>query len=199
MKIFGKNFDDKKVKKFVYTAVFVVLIGWFVFRFIMVAIESRMTVFNPARVVNQNGTLIEYVTAHKQNGSLGMPVSVKNNRAYVSGAVRTKLRAGQKIGDGVIVSVSSGLDLDSGMYVVKTRNVVDGINYVQIDVNGYFVPAYAVHDGVVFVADSGTAVARSVTIAGQDSDVACISDGIKDGDIVITSKVTESQKVKVQQ
>ena len=59
MRIFGRKFDDKKVKKNVYTAVLVALIIWFVYRFIMVAIESRMTVFNPVRDAGQNGTPIE--------------------------------------------------------------------------------------------------------------------------------------------
>lgn len=198
MSVFGKKFEDKKVKKMLYTAVFAVLALWFIFRFVMVAIESRMDVFNPMRDQGENGTLVEYVTAAKQNGRIGVPISVQNNRAYVSGARRAKLRAGQKIGDGVISYVSSALDLDSGMYVVKTRGVSDGINNAEIDLNCYFIPAYAVHDGVVMIADAeNVARAHNVKVVATDSDVACISDGINDGDKVIISHVTDGQKINV--
>ena len=198
MKFFGKKFDDKKTKKIIYTAVFGVLALWFVFRFVMVAIESHMDVFNPMRDENANGTLVEYVTAKKQNGIIGIPVSVQNNRAYVSGARRKKLRAGQKIGDGVISYVSSSLDLDSGMYVVKTRGVADGITNAEIDLNCFFVPAYAVHDGVIFIAESGIARARTVTVVSSDSDIACVSDGIQDGDKIVISHVNVGQKINIQ-
>lgn len=197
MNIFGRKFDDKKVKKIVCTAVLAVLAFWFIFRFVMVALESHMDVFNPMRDESKNGTLVEYVTAQKQNGTIGIPISVQNNRAYVSGARRAKLRVGQKVGDGAITYVSSSLDLDSGMYVVKTRGVSDGINNAEIDLNCFFVPVYAVHNGVVYVADSGIAHAHSVTVVATDSDFACISDGIKDGDWVITSHVTDGQKINI--
>lgn len=197
MNVFGKKFDDKKVKKIIYTAVLAVLVIWFVFRFVMVALESRMDVFNPMRDESRNGTLVEYVTVKKQSGTIGIPISVQNNRAYVSGVRRTKLRVGQKIGDGAITYVSSSLDLDSGMYVVKTRGVSDGINNAEIDLNCYFVPAYAVHDSLVFVADSGIARAQKVMVSATDSDMACISDGIKDGDKVIISHVTDGQKINI--
>lgn len=197
MNVFGKKFDDKKVKKIIYTSVLAVLVIWFVFRFVMVALESRMDVFNPMRDESRNGTLVEYVTVKKQSGTIGIPISVQNNRAYVSGARRAKLRVGQKIGDGAITYVSSSLDLDSGMYVVKTRGVSDGINNAEIDLNCYFVPAYAVHDSIVFVADSGVARAQNVTVLATDSDMACISDGIKDSDQVILSHVTDGQKINI--
>lgn len=197
MNVFGKKFDDKKVKKIIYTAVLAVLVIWFVFRFVMVALESRMDVFNPMRDESRNGTLVEYVTVKKQSGTIGIPISVQNNRAYVSGARRAKLRVGQKIGDGAITYVSSSLDLDSGMYVVKTRGVSDGINNAEIDLNCYFVPAYAVHDSLVFVADSGIARAQKVIVSATDSDMACISDGIKDADKVIISHVTDGQKINI--
>ena len=198
MNIMNKNFDDKKIKKIVYTAVFIALVFWFVFRFVMVAIESRMDVFNPKRNENKNGILVEYITVQKQIGTVGVPISVQNNRAYVSGARRAKLQSGQKIGDGVISYVSSSLDLDSGMYVVKTRNVSDGINYAKIELNCYFVPAYAVRGGFVMVAESNVARMRSVTVVASDSDVACISDGVTDGDKIIISHVSDGQKINIQ-
>jgi len=197
MKIMNKKFDSNKIKKIVYTAVFVALVFWFVFRFVMVAMESKMNVFNPMRDETANGTLVEYVTAQKQTGTVAVPISVQNNRAFVSGARRAKLRVGQKVGDGVITYVSSSLDLDSGMYVVKTRDVNDGINNVEINFSCYFVPAFAVRDGVVMVAESGSAHARNVTVVATDSDVACVSDGISDGDKVIVSRISDGQKINI--
>ena len=199
MRIFGRKFDEKKVKKNVYTAVLVVLIIWFVYRFIMVAIESRMTVFNPVRDAGQNGTPIETVTVKKQDGAVNMPIAIKNNRAYVSGRVRAKLRAGQKIaGGGTIANVSNSIDFDSGMYVVQTRGANDGVQNVQIPCSGYFVPVYAVRGESVMVADGTHARAQTVVVAAQDSDFACISSGVKDDDIVILSKVSNNQKVNIQ-
>ncbi len=196
MRIFGRKFDDKKVKKNVYTAVLVALIAWFIYRFVMVAIESRMVVFNPVRDANKNGTIVETIVVNKKTGTIDFPIAIKNNRAYVSGRARAKLRAGQNIsGGGTIVSVSGTLDLDSGMYVVQTRGATDGVNNVQIPCNGYFVPVYAVRDGVVMIEKSGIAVSQNVNVAAQDSGTACISGGINDGDIVILSKVSNNQKV----
>ena len=196
MKIFGRNFDDKKTKKNLYTAVFVVLVAWFIYRFVMVAIESRMVVFNPVRDANKNGILVETIIANKKDGVINFPIAIKNNRAYVSGNARAKLRTGQKIvGGGTVVYVSSSLDYDSGMYVVKTNGANDGVNNIQIPCSGYFIPVYAVREGVVMVEKSGSAESVAVNVLNQDSEFACISDGIGDGDIVILSKVSNNQKV----
>ena len=133
MKILGREFNEKKLKKNVYTAVLVVLVGWFIFRFVMVAVESRMVVFNPVRDANKNGVLVETVVADRKEGAINFPIAIKNNRAYVSGRARAKLRAGQKIAEGgTVANISNNLDLDSGMYVVQTRGAADGVNNVQI-------------------------------------------------------------------
>ena len=196
MKIFNRKFDDKRLKKNIYTAVLVVLVGWFIYRFVMVAIESRMVVFNPVRDANQNGTLVETIVTDKKDGVINFPIAIQNNRAYVSNRARAKLRAGQKIsGGGTIVYVSNSLDYNSGMYVVKTRGANDGVNNVQIPCNGYFIPVYAVRDGVVMVEKSGVAQSVAVNVADQDSKFACISGGLGDGDVVILSKVSDNQKV----
>lgn len=196
MKIFGREFDDKKLKKNLYTAVLVVLVGWFVYRFVMVAIESRMVVFNPVRDANKNGTLVETLVAKKQDGTINFPIVIKNNRAYVSGIMRAKLRSGQNISEGgTITSVSGSLDFDSGMYVVQTRGANDGVNNIQIPCSGFYIPVYAVRDGVVMVEKSGVAVSQNVNVTAQDSDIACVSGGINDGDVVILSKVSNNQKV----
>jgi len=198
MKLFGKKFNDKKIKRILWIAVFIGFAGWFVYRFVMVAIESRMTVFNPVRDMQVNGTVVSSTVVQRRDGFIKLPIVVENNRAYVSGAKKEKLAPGQKLDSGEIISVSKNLDFDSGMYIVKTRNVPDGINYVHITQNGYFVPAYASHDSVVMVARNGVAEARNIESCGQDVDFVCISAGLSDGDIVILSKVDAGQKVKIQ-
>ena len=197
MKIFGKNYDDEKVKKISYRAIFVLVILWFVYRFVMVAIESQMTVFNPIRISQSNGTIVETMVASKKNDFIKIPIDIKNNRAYVSGEYRNKLRSGQKIGDGEIVSVSGGLDLDTGMYVVRTRGVTDGVAFVSVPANGYFIPAYAVRDGTVMIMESGTAVAHRVDVVAQDTEYACVTGDIKDSDVIVLSKVATGPKIKV--
>jgi hypothetical protein len=197
MKIFGKNYDDKKIKKIVYTAVFVLIALWFVYRFVMVAIESRMEVFNPIRIAQSDGVSIETMVAKRQDDFIKIPIDIKNNRAYVSGDYRANLKSGQKIEDGEIVSVSSSIDLDTGMHVVRTRGVGDGVRYVSIKKNGYFVPLYAVRDGAVMVVNGDVAAMRSVTIVAKDSEYACIVGELQDGDVIILSKVTAGQKINV--
>ena len=197
MRIFGKNFDDKKSKKILYTAVFAGLVIWFVYRFIMVGLESKMVVFNPIRESEMNGILVDTVVAHDDTVIVKVPIAVANNRAYVSAVRRGQFAPGQKIGRGEIVSVSLRLDLNSGMYVVRTRDVDDGLNMVMVPTKGFCVPAYAVRDGGVMIAQDGIATMRNVNVINQDSDVACISGGINDGDIIIVSKVDDGVRVKI--
>ena len=198
MKMFGKDFDEKCVKKIVYTAVFGALAFWFVFRFVMVALESKMDVFNPERDKNANGILVETVTVAKESGYINVPIAVNNNRAFVSGIKKSRLHAGQGIGDGKIVSVSGGLDLDSGMYVVKTAGVSDGVNNVAVPFDCYFVPVYAVQNGHIMVVDNSVATVQKVDVVAQDSENACVQGGLNDGDVVILSRVDAGQKLRIQ-
>jgi hypothetical protein len=198
MKIFGKKFDDKKINKVLWHAVIIGFAVWFIYRFVMVALESRMTVFNPARDMSVNGIPVSSVVVARQDGVIKMPLVIKDNKAFVSGQRKAKLAPGQKLDTGEIVSVSKNLDYDSGMYIVKTRNAADGINYVHINENGYFIPAYAVQNGVLMVLQGGAAQEKKIESCGQDADFVCISSGVSDGDEVILTKVDAGQKVKVQ-
>lgn len=198
MKIFGKKFNDKKLNKFLLYAVFGIVAVWFVYRFIMVAAESRMTVFNPARAAAENGVPVSTIVAARRDGFIKVPIVVRDNKALVSNARYSMLAAGQKMDAGEIVSVSRNLDFDTGMHIVKTRGAVDGINFVQIKQNGYFIPAYAMRDGVLMVVDDTVAEKREIETCGQDADFVCVASGISDGDIVILSKVAAGQKVKIQ-
>lgn len=193
-----RTMATKKFKKVMYIATVAVLVGWVIFRFAAVASENARYVFNAARVSADVGAPIESVVMQRASGTLYEPLAVKNNRAYVSGARASKLRAGQRVGDGKIVSVSSNIDYDTGMYVVRTTGVADGLQFAEFTTTGHFVPLYAITDGLVFVAQDGVAVARSVKIARQDSENAYIASGLQDGDIVILSTVHAGDKVKVQ-
>ena len=130
-------------------------------------------------------------------GTLYEPLAVKNNRAYVSAARAQKLRAGQKIGDGKITSVSSNIDYDTGMYIVRTTGVSDGLQMAEFTTTGHFVPLYAITDGSVFVIENGVATVRNVNVARQDSENAYIASGLRDGDIVILSSVRAGDKVQM--
>ena len=197
MKIFGKKFDDKKLKKNVYTVVLGVLAIWFIYRFVMVAIESRMVVFNPMRAAGQNGIIVDTIVAEQKSGIIKTPLSVENNRAYVSGAHRRGLKVGQKLGYGELTYVGNQLDLDTGMYIVRTKNVDDGVVFAESECSGFFIPTYAVRESQVMRAESGSVIAVPVTVNASDSDFSCVSGEIKDGDIIVLSKVEPNQKINV--
>jgi hypothetical protein len=198
MKILGRNFDDKKTKKIIYTAVLGVLAIWFIYRFIMVAIESRMVVFNPVRDAGQNGIIVDTIVAEQKAGIIKTPLSVENNRAYVSGAHRRGLKVGQKVSDGEITYVGNQLDLDTGMYIVKTKNVDDGVVFAESECSGFFIPTYAVRESQIMRAESGSAVVVPVSVNASDSEFSCVSGDIHDGDVIVLSKVSAGQKVNVQ-
>lgn len=191
--------NTKRFKHIVFCALVLLLIGWAVFRFAAVASENARYVFNAARVAADTGAPIEVIEMSRKSGVLYEPLSVQNNRAYVSGARAANLRAGQRVGNGKIVSVSSGLDLDTGMYVVRTSGVADGLQYAEYSANGYFVPLYAIADNSVLVVSDGVATPRAIKIARQDAENAYIASGLDDGDIVILSTVNAGDKVQIKQ
>lgn len=194
-----KTMNTKRFKHIVFCALVLLLIGWVVFRFAAVASENARYVFNAARVAADTGAPIEVIEMSRKSGVLYEPLSVQNNRAYVSGARAANLRAGQRVGNGKIVSVSSGLDLDTGMYVVRTSGVADGLQYAEYSANGYFVPLYAIADNSVLVVSDGVATPRAIKIARQDAENAYIASGLDDGDIVILSTVNAGDKVQIKQ
>lgn len=185
------------MKKFAYIFCAVALVGWVAFRFAAIGSENSRYVFNATRVAVEQGAPADVLEIHKDTGILKEPLSVKNNRALVSSARAYKFRAGQNIGDGIIVSVSNNIDLDSGMHIVKTRGVTDGLSYAESEKTGYFIPAHAINNGVVMVSENGVAKKRDIQIAAQDSNQALISMGLTDGDIVILSKIGEGDKIKI--
>ncbi len=186
-----------RAKRTMYLLAAVALACWVMFRIVMIGMEHRQFVFNPTRDALSNGSPVEILNMTRTPGQLREPLTVHNNRAMVSGARAHILRPGQKIGDGVIVSVSGGIDLDTGMHVVKTRGVSDGLNYAEYDTTGYFVPVYAIKNNVVMVAENDVARARTVTIGRSDADNALITSGLSDGDVVILSNVSDGAKIRI--
>ncbi len=193
-----RTMATKKFKKFTYIALVAVLVGWVIFRFAAVASENARYVFNASRVAADTGAPVMAITMSRDSGTLYEPLAVKNNRAYVTAARAKQLRAGQRVGNGKIVSVSSNIDYDTGMYVVRTSGVSDGLQFAEFTTSGYFVPLHAITNGTVFVIEDGVAVARNIDIARQDSENAYVTSGLTDGDVVILSSVRPGDKVKVQ-
>lgn len=184
-------------KKRIYLGLVFLIVLWFVYRFVMVGIENRRYVFNPSRVAAENGLIVQTMDAKKMSGTLREPLTIKNNRALVSGARVALLKQGQKIGNGTIVSVASNIDLDTGMHRVTTRGVSDGLNYAEYQITGYFVPSYAIKQDTVYVMENGVAVARNVHVANSDAEQSVITSGLQDGDVIILSNVADGIKVKV--
>lgn len=197
MEKIAENLKTTKTKRFLTIILIAVLVGWVVFRFAAVASENSRHVFNAARVAADQGTPVEIVTVTRTNGILREPIAVKNNRALVSGARVDKLRSGQKIGNGKIVSVSKKIDYDTGMHVVKTSGVSDGLQFAEISGIGFYVPVHAIENNSVMVVEDGVASIRNVNIAAQDATHAYIDSGLNDGDRVILSSVPAGTKVKV--
>ena len=189
--------NPTKIKKWIYIVCVCALAFWVIFRIVMLVIQHNQQVFNIARDIDMNGTPVLTMTAENTSGALREPITVEKNRAYVTGGRVGLFRVGQRVGDGKIVSVSQNINLDTGMYVIKTTNVENGLQYVEYTRNGYFIPVYAVVNDNVFVYEQGVATPRNVIVAHSDADTALITQGLHDGDIVILSKVVDGEKVRI--
>ena len=194
-----KKLKTRKSKNVIYIIVAVAVVSAFGYRFWAVAKENRFQVFNVVRNNLDNGTPVAVVSMTKTNGILYEPLTVKNNTAFVSSARVNIFKAGQKSGKCKIVSVSKKIDLDTGMYVIKTVNCVDGLQYIEKEKNGYYIPSYAIHGNKVYVADNGVATSRDVEILDRDAQNVLIKSGVQDGDMVILSKVKDNEKIKIAQ
>lgn len=192
-----KTLATKRFKKVIYISLIAVLVGWVIFRFAAVASENARYVFNASRIAADAGAPVTAIEMSRKSGVLYEPLAIQNNRAYVSAERAARLKAGQKIGNGKIVSVSSNLDYDTGMYVVRTTGVSDGLQFAEYTATGYFVPLHAISNGAVMVVQDGTAHVRQIQIARQDSENAYVSSGLSDGDIVILSSVKSGDKVQI--
>ncbi len=186
----------KKFKSILYGACGIALLAWVVFRFAAIGSEKAMSVFNPYRYANDTGAPVYAIEMKKEIGVLRDPIEIKNNKAFISSSRIDKFKAGQFIGEGKIVSVSKDIDLNTGMHIIRTSGVKDGLQYAEFRVNGYFVPLYAIKDNVVMLSENGIATPKKISIIRQDQEVALV-DGLKDGDVVILSKSDAGKKVQI--
>ena len=192
-----KTIRSKKFKHAFFIALVAIMAGWVIFRFAAVASENARFVFNASRSAADVGLPIESVTVQVASGTLYEPLSVKNNRAYVSAERASKLHVGQKIENGKITHVSNSIDLNTGMYLVRTTGVSDGLHFAEFTKDGIFIPLYAISNNSVLVVGNGTAVVREIKIMRQDSENAYVASGLNSGDVVILSKVNAGDKVKL--
>ena len=192
-----KKLKTRKSKNIIYTAIIISVVSIFGYRFYSVANENNFQVFNMARFNATNGTPVRVLKMQKTDGVLYEPITIKNNRAYVSGKRVNMFYAGQKVGDCKVISVSKNIDLDTGMHVIKTSNCADGLHYAENKKNGFYIPVSAIHGNVVYVAEQGVARAVKIDIENQDMQNALVKSGIKSSDIVILSDVQNNQKIKI--
>lgn len=194
-----KNLNTPKNKKIIYRTLIVLGVLLVGYRFYSVERENSFKVFNIIRNNMKNGTPVEILKMEKTNGVLLEPLTIKNNRAYVSGSRISVFKPGQKIGDCKIVSVSHNIDLDTGMHIITTAKCQNGLQYVEKEKNGFYIPVSAIHGNVVYVADNGVARIREIVIQDRDAQNALIKSGISEEDIVILSNVTDNEKIKIAQ
>ena len=192
-----KKLKTRKSKNIIYLVVGIFAMCLFGYRFYTVAKERNTDVFNIIRNDLKNGTPVEILKMQQTDGVLYEPLTVKNNRAYVSGARIDMFHPGQSLGNCKIVSVSRNIDLDTGMHVIKTSNCKDGLMYAENKKVGFYVPVSAVRGDMVYVAENDVAHSRKIEIVNRDMQNVLIKSGVKDGDLIILSNVKDNQKIKI--
>jgi len=193
-----KRLKTRKSKAVIYAIIIFLIACAFAYRFYAVSSENNFEVFNIIRNNAQNGTPVQVLDMEKTDGVLLEPLTIKNNRGYITGARLSSFKSGQKIGDCRVVSVSHNIDLDTGMHVVKTSGCKDGLQYAENIKKGFYVPVSALHGNAVFIAENGVAQYREVIIENRDSNNALIKSGINVGDVVILSNVQNGEKIKTE-
>lgn len=194
-----KKLKTRKSKNIIYITVGVLVVLVFGYRFYKVSQENNFDVFNIIRHNANHGVVVNVLNIEKTKGVLLEPITVKNNRAYVSGKRVGVFNAGQKIGDCKIVSVSHNIDLDTGMHIIKTSNCKDGLQYVEKEKSGFYVPVSAIHGNTVYVVNNGVAQIREIVILDRDAQNVLIKSGLQEGDVVILSNVKNGEKIKIAQ
>ncbi len=192
-----KKLKTRKSKNIIYLIVICFVVSVFAFRFYTVAAERNCAVFNIVRNNIENGTPVKVLEMQEQDGFLYEPLNVKNNRAYVSSERLKFFHVGQSLGDCKIVYVSKRLDLDSGMYVIKTANCDDGLKYAENKKYGFYVPLSSVYNNAVYIVNNGIAEKREVVIKARDSQNVLIKSGLQNGDVVILSNVKNNEKIQI--
>lgn len=193
-----KKLKSRKSKNIIYAVVAGLVVLAFGYRFYAVAKENSFNVFNIIRNNQKNGTPVEVLKMQKTNGVLLEPLTIKNNRAYVSSARISLFSAGQKMGDCKISYVSHDIDLDTGMHVIRTQGCPNGLQYVESNKIGFYVPVSALRGNAVYVVNDGRAQLRKIEIENRDVENALIKSGLNTDDIVILSHVQDNEKIKIE-
>lgn len=192
-----KKLQTRKSKNVIYWIVGCLVLFAFAYRFYMVEAERNANVFNIIRNNASTGTPVNVITVSGQDGFLHEPVNIRNNRAYVAGNRVGMFKVGQNVGNCKISYVSNNIDLDTGMYVIKTSKCEDGLRFIENKKHGFYVPVSAVSGNYVYVVNGGVAQKREVVISGRDLQNVVIQSGLNDGDMVILSNVKDNQKIRV--
>jgi len=192
-----KKLKTRKSKNIIYLIVMCFVIAVFAFRFYVVAQEQNRAVFNIMRNNITNGTPVKVLEVQETKGVLYEPLNIKNNRAYVSESRLNLFKPGQSLGDCKIISVSHRIDLDSGMYLIRTKGCTDGLKYAQNEQNGFYVPISAISGNQLYVASDNTAHIREIVVVARDLQNALVKSGLQNGDIVILSNVQQNQKIRI--
>ena len=196
LEIIEKIQNIKLTKKNIILGVIIFVSLLSLFRIIAFGIEKARSVFNISRNNIEFGIPVNVYTIKEEVNYLKEPLFIKNNKTFISIKRIYKFKVGQKIGNGEIIFVSRNINLDTGMCIIKTKNVEDGINYVEMERKGFFIPIYALYKNKVFLLKNGRAIETKVDVIDKDSSSALVK-GLDDGDIVILSKVENNQKVKI--
>jgi hypothetical protein len=192
-----KKLKTRKSKNIIYLTLIVLTVSLFGYRFYSVTLENNIDVFNIVRNDAEHGIPVNVLKMEQIDGVLYEPLTVKNNRAYVSGNRAGLFYPGQKLDDCKIVSVSKNIDLDTGMHVIKTLSCSNGLHYAENKKNGFYVPVSAVHGDIVYVIENGIASAKKIIISARDTQNVLVKSGIQNGDIIILSNVKNNQKIKI--
>ena len=196
LEIIEKILNIKLTRKNIILGVIIFVSLLSLFRIIAFGIEKARSVFNISRNNIEFGIPVNVYTIKEEINYLKEPLFIKNNKTFISIKRIYKFKVGQKIGNGEIIFVSRNINLDTGMCIIKTKNVEDGINYVEMERKGFFIPIYALYKNKVFLLKNGRAIETKVDVIDKDSSSALVK-GLDDGDIVILSKVENNQKVKI--
>lgn len=190
--------ETRKSKGIIGLILAVLVLLAFSYRFYVIEQENNFQVFNIIRNNTANGVPVHVLEMEKTDGVLFEPLTIKRNRGYVSAARLHLFNAGQKIGNCRVVSVSQNIDIDTGMYMIKTDGCKDGLQYVENKKFGFYVPVSALRGNTVFVVNEDVAQSRKVVIENRDMQNALIKSGIKAGDLVILSNIQDGEKIKIE-
>ena len=194
------------IKKLIYILTAIALCAIVAYRVVQISNENSREIFNIARIAQIDGMPVEIMVAETKTDMLREPIVVKNGKAFVSGARVHKFKLGQRLvhaddsinhAAGRIISVSRNIDLDTGLFAVKTSSP-DGNFFAEIEYTGIFVPLSAISDYKIMVSESGVAVEKPVHIIAADADNAVVS-GLSDGDSIILTKIESGTKIKTLQ